>query len=74
MAALALAIPTMATATGTAAGGYDFSSHWPTHHVFDDGTDLGLALKYQYGRNRGQSALSAAPLLYKVDPAPCFPT
>lgn len=55
MAALAMAIPTVATATGTAASGYDFSSHWPTHYVFDDGTDLGLALKYQYDVDRFSS-------------------
>ncbi|SEW25090.1 porin [Luteibacter sp. 329MFSha] len=32
----------------------DFSwrEHWPTHHVFADGTDLGLMLKYQYDVDR----------------------
>ena len=51
-AALAMAIPTLASAGGSPANTYDFTSHWPTHYVFDDGTDLGLALKYQYDVDR----------------------
>lgn len=51
-AALAMAIPTLASAGGSPANRYDFTSHWPTHYVFDDGTDLGLALKYQYDVDR----------------------
>lgn len=31
---------------------YRFDGNWPTHYVFDDGTDLGLAFKYQYDVNR----------------------
>lgn len=31
---------------------YSFADNWPTHHVFDDGTDLGLSLKYQYDLDR----------------------
>lgn len=51
-AALAMAIPAMASATGSQASHYDFAGDWPTHYVFDDGTDLGLALKYQYDLDR----------------------
>lgn len=51
-AALAMAIPTMASAAGSQANTYDFAGNWPTHYVFDDGTDLGLALKYQYDADR----------------------
>ncbi|KZC37314.1 hypothetical protein RHOFW510R12_26470 [Rhodanobacter sp. FW510-R12] len=52
MAALAMAIPAVANATGAAAGSHDFTGNWPTHYVFDDGTDLGLTLKYQYDVDR----------------------
>lgn len=31
---------------------YRFDGNWPTHVVFDDGTDLGLAFKYQYDVDR----------------------
>ncbi|KRE88531.1 porin [Frateuria sp. Soil773] len=31
---------------------YAFADNWPTHHVFGDGTDLGLSLKYQYDLDR----------------------
>ncbi|HET6432815.1 OprO/OprP family phosphate-selective porin [Dyella sp.] len=30
----------------------DFSDNWPTHVVLEDGTDLGIAFKYQYDVNR----------------------
>ncbi|MGN6739456.1 OprO/OprP family phosphate-selective porin [Dyella sp.] len=52
MAALAMAIPAAANAAEAPATGYDFTHNWPTHYVFDDGTDLGLALKYQYDVDR----------------------
>lgn len=50
MAALMVATPAAASAAGN--GAYDFASHWPTQYVFADGTDLGLAFKYQYDINR----------------------
>lgn len=31
---------------------YNFADNWPTHHVFGDGTDAGLSLKYQYDVDR----------------------
>jgi phosphate-selective porin OprO/OprP len=31
---------------------YSFRDNWPTHHVFADGTDLGMSLKYQFDLNR----------------------
>ncbi|MBB3226537.1 phosphate-selective porin OprO/OprP [Luteibacter sp. Sphag1AF] len=36
-------------------GPYDFSSNWPTHYVFADGTDLGVSVKYQYDVDRFSS-------------------
>jgi phosphate-selective porin OprO/OprP len=50
MAALMVVIPSMANAGQN--GPYDFADNWPTHYVFDDGTDFGLALKYQYDVDR----------------------
>ena len=47
--ALVLAAP-LARAGDTPA--YDFRDHWPTHWVLADGTDLGIALKYQYDVDR----------------------
>lgn len=49
LGALALFVPVVAAADGT---GYDWRTNWPTHHVFADGTDLGLNLKYQYDFDR----------------------
>jgi phosphate-selective porin OprO/OprP len=51
-AALMVGIPGMACAAEGQAGAYSFANDWPTHYVFDDGTDLGLALKYQYDVDR----------------------
>lgn len=48
--ALALAAPLLAHAGD--APRYDFRDNWPTHYTFDDGSDLGLAFKYQYDVNR----------------------
>ena len=31
---------------------YTFADNWPTHVVLDDGTDLGIAFKYQYDVDR----------------------
>lgn len=39
-------------AAATDGPAYSFADNWPTHHVFDDGTDLGLSLKYQYDLDR----------------------
>lgn len=50
MAALMVVIPTMANASEN--GPYDFADNWPTHYIFGDGTDVGLALKYQYDVDR----------------------
>lgn len=47
---LVLAFPL--TAQAADAPPYSFASHWPTHHLFADGTDLGIALKYQYDVDR----------------------
>lgn len=47
---LALALP--AAAHAAQANPYAFSDTWPTHVVLDDGTDLGIAFKYQYDVNR----------------------
>ena len=54
-AALMVGIPSMACAAEGQAGAYSFANDWPTHYVFDDGTDLGLALKYQYDVDRFSS-------------------
>lgn len=48
--ALTAALPTCVQAAEQAP--YRFDGNWPTHVVFDDGTDLGLSLKYQYDVNR----------------------
>ena len=53
MAALMVVIPTMASASEN--GPYGFADNWPTHYVFGDGTDVGLALKYQYDVDRFSS-------------------
>jgi phosphate-selective porin OprO/OprP len=52
MAALLVAIPTMASAGENTNDAYTFADNWPTHYVFDDGTDVGLSLKYQYDVDR----------------------
>ncbi|MHB1059278.1 MAG: OprO/OprP family phosphate-selective porin [Rhodanobacter sp.] len=52
MAALLVAVPTMASAGEGRNSAYSFADNWPTRHVFGDGTDLGLALKYQYDVDR----------------------
>lgn len=41
---------TFLLALSGAASAYD-RNDWPTHHVFADGTDLGLSLSYQYDLN-----------------------
>lgn len=53
--AMAMALPTTAIAAESNNRAYSFADNWPTHHVFDDGTDLGLSLKYQYDANRFSS-------------------
>jgi phosphate-selective porin OprO/OprP len=52
IAALLVAIPGVASAGESASNTYNFASNWPTHYVFDDGTDIGLSLKYQYDVDR----------------------
>lgn len=52
MAALLVAIPTMASAGEGKTDAYTFADNWPTYYVFDDDTDVGLALKYQYDVDR----------------------
>ena len=49
LGALALMAPLCATA---AAPDVDWRTNWPTHYVFADGTDLGLAVKYQFDLDR----------------------
>ncbi|UPG91350.1 porin [Luteibacter aegosomaticola] len=51
-AVLALALSAGAAADGAQAPSYDWRTHWPTHYVFADGTDVGLSLKYQYDLDR----------------------
>lgn len=55
MAALLVAIPTLASAGESGNGAYNFAANWPTHYMFDDGTDVGLSLKYQYDVDRFSS-------------------
>ena len=50
--AIALATATCASAENASRNDYDWRTNWPTHHVFADGTDLGLAVKYQYDLDR----------------------
>jgi phosphate-selective porin OprO/OprP len=53
LAGIALLIPMVATAAADGADAlYNFATNWPTHHVFGDGTDLGVSLKYQYDLDR----------------------
>jgi phosphate-selective porin OprO/OprP len=53
LAVLALAGSTCAVADDAAPRNtYDWRSNWPTHYVFADGTDFGLAVKYQYDLDR----------------------
>ena len=52
MTAMVTMLPTAAVAAGSASKPYSFADNWPTHYVFDDGTDLGLSLKYQYDVDR----------------------
>lgn len=52
MAALMAVAPAGAHAAESGADARDFAGNWPTHYVFADGTDLGLALKYQYDVDR----------------------
>jgi phosphate-selective porin OprO/OprP len=52
LAGIALLIPMAATAADGADVPYHFATNWPTHHVFGDGTDLGVSLKYQYDLDR----------------------
>ncbi len=48
-----IALVLLSTTAASAANGPEaFAGKWPTHYVFSDGTDLGLALKYQYDVNR----------------------
>jgi phosphate-selective porin OprO/OprP len=50
-APLVLLAPIFAWAGDVANGPYGLDQ-WPTHYVFADGTDVGLAVKYQYDVNR----------------------
>lgn len=50
--ALALLACSAVHGTDTAQAPYSIDGDWPTHYVFADGTDLGLAFKYQYDINR----------------------
>lgn len=47
--ALALAAPLVHAGD---APSYDFRDHWPTHVTLGDGTDIGIAFKYQYDVDR----------------------
>jgi phosphate-selective porin OprO and OprP len=53
--AMVMALPTTGMAAESDNSAYSFANNWPTHYVFDDGTDLGLSLKYQYDVNRFSS-------------------
>lgn len=46
--AVTMAIPLAANALDGTQSAYAWAGNWPTHHVFSNGTDLGLALMYQY--------------------------
>ncbi|MBE1160359.1 OprO/OprP family phosphate-selective porin [Dyella acidiphila] len=48
IAALALSASVPAAADTS---DYDWLNHWPTHVQFNDGTDLGLVMRYQYDVN-----------------------
>ena len=50
--AATLATPLAANAAAGDQPTYTWGGNWPTHHVFADGTDLGLALMYQYDAER----------------------
>jgi phosphate-selective porin OprO and OprP len=50
VAGITLLAPMVASATDGAA--FRLADNWPTHHVFKDGTDLGVSLKYQYDLDR----------------------
>lgn len=50
-APLVLLAPVFATAADVKNGPYGFDN-WPTHYVFSNGTDVGLAVKYQYDVDR----------------------
>jgi phosphate-selective porin OprO/OprP len=52
LAGIALLMPMAAVAADGAEAPYHFATNWPTHHVFGDGTDLGVSLKYQYDLDR----------------------
>ncbi len=52
IAAMVMVLPTAAIAAESATKPYRFADNWPTHYTFDDGTDAGLALKYQYDLDR----------------------
>ncbi|TCV96472.1 phosphate-selective porin OprO/OprP [Luteibacter rhizovicinus] len=49
---LSLLAPVAAVAADGDSTPYSFGNNWPTHYVFADGTDLGLAVKYQYDIDR----------------------
>jgi phosphate-selective porin OprO and OprP len=53
--AMVMALPATGIAAESGNSAYSFANNWPTHYVFDDGTDLGLSLKYQYDVNRFSS-------------------
>ena len=51
-AGISLLAPMVASAADDPATPWRFADAWPTHHVFGNGTDLGLSLKYQYDIDR----------------------
>lgn len=52
LGALALMAPAYACAADVPANTYDWTTNWPTHYVFANGTDVGLAGKYQFDLDR----------------------
>jgi phosphate-selective porin OprO/OprP len=52
LAALALALTLSISAHAADRSPYHFDGNWPTRYVFNDGTALGLAFKYQYDVSR----------------------
>ena len=49
--ALGVAAAVMLAAEPARAGDQSVLGDWPTHHVFQDGTDFGVSLLYQYDVN-----------------------
>lgn len=50
--AMALIAPAFASGADAPSNDYNWRTNWPTHYLFSDGTDLGLAVKYQYDVDR----------------------